>query len=178
MLPAARIKNLNQKPLQNGEFVLYWMQSSQRTQENWALTYALETANRLDLPVVAYFGLTEDFPEANYRHYYFMLEGLKEVSESLMKLGVKFVVKAASPEQGLLELLEKAVCVIVDRGYLRVNREWYQYAAEHVGVPLLQVEDNVVVPVEQASNKEEYSAATLRTKLHKKSAISLIFLHR
>lgn len=168
MLSQARVKYLNEKPPQSGEFVLYWMQSSQRTQENWALTYATQTANRLDLPLVVYFGLTPEFPEANYRHYWFMLEGLREVSDELAELGVKFLVKAASPEAGVVELSEHAACVVVDRGYLRVNRGWYRYAAQHIEVQLVQVEDNVVVPVEEASNKEEYSAATIRPKLHKK----------
>ncbi len=168
MLPPARMKNLNEKPTQNGEFVLYWMQSSQRTQENWALTYAVQIANSLDLPLVVYFGLTPEFPEANYRHYWFMLEGLREVSDELAKLGVKFVVRAVNPAQGAVTLSEHAACVVVDRGYLLVNREWYQYAVQHLRVQLVQLEDNVVVPVEEASNKEEFSAATMRPKLHKK----------
>ncbi len=168
MLPPARIKNLNEKPTQNGEFVLYWMQSSQRTQENWALTYATQTANSLDLPLVVYFGLTPEFPEGNLRHYWFMLEGLKEVTVELEKLGVNFVIQKTDPAQGIINLSKKATCVVTDKGYLRVNREWYKKAAEHLDVPLIQIEDNVVVPVEEASQKEEYSAATLRRKLQAK----------
>ena len=34
--------------------------------------------------------------------------------------------------------------------------------------PLIQVESDVVVPVEEASPKEEYAAATLRPKIKKK----------
>jgi len=34
--------------------------------------------------------------------------------------------------------------------------------------PLIQVESDVIVPVEEASPKEEYAAATLRPKIHKK----------
>jgi len=61
------------------------MQSSQRAEDNWALSYAIEEANNLDLPIIAYFGLTAEFPEANYRHFHFMLEGLKEVNTALQK---------------------------------------------------------------------------------------------
>ncbi len=142
------------------------MQSSQRAVDNWALNYAIEAANNLNLPVMVYFGLTSEFPEANCRHYWFMLEGLKEVSAALQNLGVTFVVeKVASPAEGLLALSQNASQIIVDRGYLKICKEWYNYAAERVQVPLIQVEDNVVVPVEEASEKEEYSAATLRPKL-------------
>lgn len=35
-----RAKNLNNKKWRKGDFVLYWMQSSHRIENNWALTYA------------------------------------------------------------------------------------------------------------------------------------------
>jgi deoxyribodipyrimidine photo-lyase len=160
------VRFLNNKKVKDGEFVLYWMQSSQRAEDNWALNCAIESANNLGLPLVVYFGLALEFPEANYRHYWFMLEGLKEVSTSLQNLSIKFVVKkVVSPADGLLALAQKASQIIVDRGYLKINKEWYNHAAKRVQVPLVQVEDNVVVPVEESSQKEEYSAATLRPKL-------------
>ena len=141
------------------------MQSAHRVKNNWALSYAIELANKADLPVVVYFGLTEEFPEANYRHYWFMLEGLQEVYSALSSMNIKFVVKVGLPIENLVALSKKASLIIVDRGYLKVNRSWYKIAAESISVPLIQVEDNVIVPVEEASQKEEYAAATLRPKL-------------
>jgi deoxyribodipyrimidine photolyase len=38
------------------------------------------------------FGLTDDHPSANARHYAFMLEALRDVQESLTRRGIKFVV--------------------------------------------------------------------------------------
>jgi deoxyribodipyrimidine photo-lyase len=159
------VRFLNNKKVRDGEFVLYWMQSSQRVEDNWALSYAIQAANSLGLPIVVYFGLTTEFPEANFRHYWFMLEGLKEVSTTLQSLGVSFVIKHANPPTGLMELSEKASQIIVDKGYLRINKQWYDHAAQRTQVPIVQVEDNVVVPIEETSQKEEYSAATLRPKL-------------
>lgn len=141
------------------------MQSSHRLEDNWALTYALEEANNLSLPLIVFFGMTTEFPEANYRHYWFMIEGLKEVHLTLQKVGIRFVIKIGSPSQGLIDLSKKASKIIVDRGYLKINKTWYNAAAEKVQAPLVQVEDNVVVPVEESSPKEEYSAATLRPKI-------------
>jgi deoxyribodipyrimidine photo-lyase len=109
----------------SGEFVLYWMQSSHRVEDNWALNYAIETAITYDLPLIVYFGLTAEFPEANYRHYGFMLEGLKEVDTSLQTMGIKFVFKQiSSPVEGLLDLARNSSLIIVDKGYLRINKEW------------------------------------------------------
>jgi deoxyribodipyrimidine photo-lyase len=172
------VRFLNSKKIRDGDFVLYWMQSSQRAEDNWALSYATQTANSSDLPIVVYFGLTTEFPEANCRHYWFMLEGLKEVSTTLQSLGVRFVIKHANPPKGLMELAEKASQIIVDKGYLRTNKEWYKYAAQRVQVPIVQIEDNVVVPVEETSQKEEYSAATLRPKLLMKLSQFLDIPHK
>ena len=45
---------------------------------NPALEAAIASANRLNLPLVVGFGLTDGYPQANARHYAFMLQGLRE----------------------------------------------------------------------------------------------------
>ena len=60
-------------------------------QFNPALEIAIDEANRLRLPVLVGFGLTEDYPEANARHYAFMLEGLAETQQALQARGLGFV---------------------------------------------------------------------------------------
>jgi deoxyribodipyrimidine photo-lyase len=77
------VKALNQKEIRRGNYVLYWMQASQRTECNHALEFAILKANELRQPLIVFFGITDQFPEANERHYTFMLEGLKEVKHSL-----------------------------------------------------------------------------------------------
>jgi deoxyribodipyrimidine photo-lyase len=57
---------------------------------------------------------------------------------------------------------------VVDRGYLKIQKYWREYAAERMDCPLIQVESDVIVPVEEASPKEEYAAATFRPKINKK----------
>ena len=69
-----RIQKLNKKPINsNGQFVAYWVQASQRTTYNHALEYAIIKANELKVPLIAFFGLTANFPNANQRPYNFML---------------------------------------------------------------------------------------------------------
>ena len=75
-------------PEQQGDYVLYWMQNSQRAEFNPALEAAIDEANRLRMPVLVGFGLTEDYPEANARHYAFMLEGLAETRTGIASAGV------------------------------------------------------------------------------------------
>jgi len=43
---------------------------------NPALEHAIARANELTLPVVTVFGLHAGYPQANERHFAFMLEGL------------------------------------------------------------------------------------------------------
>jgi deoxyribodipyrimidine photo-lyase len=163
-----RIRPLNKKDVQRGKYVLYWMQASQRTEFNHALEYAILKANELKQPIVTFFGITDRFPEANERHYFFMLEGLKEVEQSLKKRGIKMVILHKSPDIGAVQIAKGASLAVVDRGYLRIQKQWRRDAARQMNCPLIQVESDVVVPVEEASSKEEYAAATIRLKIHKK----------
>ena len=168
MISEERVKNLNSLEIKNRKYVLYWMQSSQRTEYNLALTYAILKANKLNKPIIAFFGITSTYPKANLRHYQFMLEGLKEVNNSLEEIGVKTIVLKKSPEKGIVNLAKDSCLIVADKGYLKTIKQWYKFAAAQVGCPLIQVEDNVVIPIEEVSRKEEYSAVTIRSKIMKK----------
>jgi deoxyribodipyrimidine photo-lyase len=165
LIPEERVRKLNHHEIKDRRYVLYWMQSSQRVEYNFALAYAISKANKLNKPLIVFFGVTPTFPEANLRHYHFMLEGLQETSIALQEIGVRLVLLNESPEKGAVELSKDSCLMIVDKGYLRTLRQWYRYAAKNIDCPFIQVEDNVVVPVDEASGKEEYSARTIRPKI-------------
>ncbi len=167
LLQPERIRRLNNRSSQKGRFVLYWMQASQRTEYNHALEYAIALANEHHIPAVVLFGLTDAFPEANLGHYTFMLEGLKDVEASLKKRGIRFVLRRQSPEKAACDMAKEAAMVVTDRGYLRIQKAWREYVARFAPCPVIQVESDVIVPVEVASSKEEYAAATLRPKIQR-----------
>jgi len=168
MIHDERIQPLNDAQIANGRFVLYWMQASQRAEYNHALEYAVDRANELRQPLIVFFGITDRYPEANERHYFFMLEGLKETRRALEKRGIRMVIRHESPEIGAVKLARDASLVVTDRGYLRFQRAWRDHVARAAKCPVIQVETDVVVPVEAASPKEEYAAVTLRPKIAKK----------
>jgi len=147
------------------DFVLYWMQAAQRVRDNHALTYAVRRANESGLPLVVCFGLAGGFPEANRRHYTFMLQGLVEVRNALTAAGIRFVLTRRPPPRAALDLAPGAAVIVTDRGYLRVQKKWRETVARDAPCSVIQVETEVVVPVEAVSAKEEYAAATLRRKL-------------
>ena len=167
MIQPERLSKLNDAPRRAGRYVLYWMQASQRARWNHALEHAISQANALGCPVVACFGLTAGFPEANARHYTFMIEGLADVRRALARRGIPLIVRRGEPPEVAAALSRHARLVVTDRGYLRIQREWRARAAREIACALEQVESDVVVPVEIAAPREQYSAATLRPRLHR-----------
>jgi len=163
-----RIRKLNdRKRRENGAYVLYWMQEAQRTHGNPALETAIRGANKYGLPVVVCFGLMDGYPEANARHYAFMLEGLSDVAENLKKRGIAFVVRRAMPAKVAIDLAQDAAAVICDRSYMPAQIGWREQLAEAADCAVVQVETEVVVPVDVVSGKSEYAARTLRPKIHR-----------
>jgi deoxyribodipyrimidine photo-lyase len=168
MIYPARIHGLNDKPVRSdGRFVLYWMQQSQRAEWNHALEYAIERANELDLPVAVVFGLMDDYPEANERHVAFMLQGLEDVFQTLEKRGIAAFLGRGHPADIAIEAGQGAALMVCDMGYLRHQAEWRARVAEESDCEVVEVESDVVVPVETASDHAEYMARTIRPKLHK-----------
>lgn len=164
----ARFAELNDKePRKDGRYVLYWMQQSQRAAFNPALEHAIREAERLNTSVVVGFGLTTDYPDANARHYAFMLQGLEEVEAALKERGIKFVMRAGSPDDVALALADDAAMVVCDRGYLRHQRVWRKRVGKEASCSVVQVEGDLVVPVETASGKQEYAARTIRPKIER-----------
>lgn len=160
-----RTNNLNKKPVKIGKYILYWMQAAQRAEYNHALEYSIETANKLNRPLVVVFGLMDDYPEANLRHYYFMLQGLQETKQSLEKRGIQIVTIHDEPDAAAIRLSKEACTVIVDSGQLKIQRRWRQNAAKKMDCLLQQVETNLIVPVTQASDKENFSAGVFRPRI-------------
>ena len=168
MIQKERIKPLNDEKVQNEEKIFYWMQASQRVNYNHALEFAIERANKLNKSLSVFFVLTTDFPEANLRHYQFMLEGLVEIREKLAKRNIKFTVFLGDPVKIVTKIAKKSALIVTDRDYLKATRKWRKNIAENISCPLVQVESNLIVPVEKASDKEEYAAYTIRKKINKK----------
>ncbi|MHC4741363.1 MAG: deoxyribodipyrimidine photo-lyase [Planctomycetota bacterium] len=167
MIQPERIKIKGTAARREGEYVLYWMQAAQRAEYNHALEYAIEEANKLKKPLVVVFCLVCNYPDANERHYYFMLEGLKETEESLKSRNIRMAVLQESPESGVVRFSERAALVVVDAGHLRVQRKWRKKVAGLICCPLIEVETNLIVPVEAASDKEDYSAGTFRPRINR-----------
>jgi len=156
------------RPDENKDYVLYWMQASQRYRHNDALNAAIKLANRLDLPVKVLFVLFGDFKDANARHFHFMLEGLKTLRTALEKNGIDFTVRTGAFTETVSPYLRRAGAFVMDASYLKPPREIKASLAEEAttkGVYAFTVESDLIVPLKEASQKEEHAARTLRPKI-------------
>ena len=173
MIHKTRIRHFSATLPESGKYLLYWMQQSQRIHFNHALAYASDNARQLDLPLLVAFVITPAFPEARFRHYHFMLQGIAEVQSELKELGIPFIIKEGDMVETVLSIAASAAWVVTDTGYLKIQRQWRSQIEKQLRCPYTEVESDIIVPVNTASDKLEYSARTLRPKLLSKADIYL-----
>jgi deoxyribodipyrimidine photo-lyase len=162
-------------PEAGGACVVYWMQRAQRGVDNPALDVAIAAANELQRPVAVFFGLHPKYPNANLRHYAFLVEGLEETKRRIERRGAAFVLRSY-PDHDLLRFCaEVKPCLVVgDENPMREPERWRLSLARDLNVPFWTVDADVVVP-SKLFPKEEYAARTIRPKLQK---LLPVFLQR
>jgi deoxyribodipyrimidine photo-lyase len=175
MIQKERTRILNDKNVAKGETVAYWMSREQRVVDNWALLYAQQISEDLNLPLVVFFTLTTNFPGSTLRSYDFMINGLKEVALNLEDLNIPFIVSVGEPETEILSLCQRynVSTLVTDFSPLRIGRKWRRGVAEKINVPLYEVDARNIVPVWCASDKKEFAAYTIRPKIQSRLDLHL-----
>ena len=168
MINESRIKYLNEVPTGNGPIV-YWMSRDQRVDHNWALLYAQQLAMQNNLPLFVVFTLMDDYPGANWRHFEFMLNGLKEVEQKLKQYNIPLILLLGKPTEVLRPFLidMRIGAVICDFDPLQIKRQWKFELAGYNDVSFVEVDTHNIIPCWIASEKQEYNAANLRRKFEK-----------
>ncbi len=118
-------------PRKDAKCVVYWMQRAMRILDNPALDVAIEAGNLLGLPVVVYFSVIPNYPNANLRHYHFLAQGLRDVAEDAAERGVGFVLRRP-PDNSLEAFLEEvqAALLIGDENPCREPERWRRVLAK------------------------------------------------
>lgn len=151
--------------------VLYLMWRDKRVQDNWAMLYAQKVAMELKVPLHVAICIPKELEEMTIRHYTFLLEGLREVSKECKKLNISFHLFAGTPNGKITKKFLKELevgLVVVDFSPLRYHVAWVDNLQELIDgseLSLHQVDGHNVVPVWVASDKQEYSARTIRPKI-------------
>ena len=86
-VPYSRVTTLKDitPDVNSSKFVIYWCIAFKRTKYNFALQRAVEWANKLSQPLVILEPLILDYPMSSLRFHKFMMDGMKEVSETVSK---------------------------------------------------------------------------------------------
>ena len=174
---ALRSITLNEVRTQpEGEFVLYWMQSTQRLEENWALRHATLEADRLGKPLIIYQGLNPQYEHANDRIHAMIVGNAVELSERAESLGYTYLFHLrptiAGDNRVLDQLAARATLVVTDAfPTAGVDARSLRVAAR-IACRMVAVESHAVVPA-AAFQKEEFAARTIRPKIAKLRDLSL-----
>jgi deoxyribodipyrimidine photo-lyase len=141
------------------------MQRAQRVVDNPALDVAVEAANVLRKPLVAFLGLVPFYPNANLRHYTFLAQGIPGLAQRLGRRGVGFMLRRY-PDHQLVKFCEEVrpSLVVGDENPLREPERWRQVVHNRLPVPLWTVDADVIVPC-KLLEKEHYGARTIRPRI-------------
>ncbi len=148
-----------------GDAVVYWMQQAQRARTNPALEFAIQQANERNLPARVVFCVVADYPEAASRHFDFMFEGLVEVEGDLARRGIRFDAVVGHPASVFASMGDEMALLVLDRGYLPIQRSWRDDVEGVVDCPVAEIETDAVVPVDLVSDRAEVAARTIRPKI-------------
>ena len=160
---------LNEKRLQpDGQYVLYWMQSTQRFEDNWALRYATLEADRVGKPLLIHHGIDPTYPHACDRFHTFVLQGAWELATRATDLGLtyRFALRRRRDDDRRVvdRLAQRAALVVTDLFPTAGVAARSQRLAERVHCRVVAV-DSVGVVAAAAFHREEYAARTIRPKL-------------
>jgi deoxyribodipyrimidine photo-lyase len=149
----------------NGSCVVYWMQRTQRAQDNPALDVAVSLGNELRKPVTVFFAPVPFYPGADERHLRFLASGIADIADGLRRRGVGLVFRPY-PEHSLFKFCEQVCPAIVvgDENPLRETEAWRQRVASGLSVPFWTVDADVIVP-SRLLGREHYGARTIRPRL-------------
>ncbi|PRQ18022.1 putative deoxyribodipyrimidine photo-lyase [Rosa chinensis] len=153
--------------------VVYWMFRDQRVKDNWALIHAVEEANKAHVPVAVAFNLFDQFLGAKARHLGFMLRGLRQLHPDLQEAHqIPFFLVRGEAEETIPNFMREcgASLLVTDFSPLREVQKCKEEIRKRVSdfVTIHEVDAHNVVPVWAASEKLEYSARTIRSKINKR----------
>ena len=135
---------------QAGGFVLYWMRSALRLDENPALDVARYLAEETQQPLLVYQGLSEHYRYASDRHHTFILQAAAELQQQFEQMQVRYVFHLATPgDRGkhLVTLADRAGIVVTEDMPVDPPRRFLQALKRQSRAALVAVDTACVVPM-------------------------------
>jgi hypothetical protein len=146
-----RCRNVNgHEFIRDGDYILYWMHSAARMDENPALDTAIHVSHTTGDPLYIIYPLAEDMDFANDRKFAFLLQGARELARGFKDQGVYFCPRIAREGKlidGLHKLSEQASLVITDEMPVDPWRSWIRNLGGRMDGPLIAIDTDCVVPL-------------------------------
>lgn len=167
-----RVLSNEQNVPDNCEGVMYWTSRDARIQDNWSFLFAQKLALKNEVPLHICFCLLPTFMDASYRHFHFLLKGLEKLAAECKQLDMSFhLLEGAAPDILPAWVSQHKIgAIICDFSPLKFPMSWVETLKKNLpkDVPLIQVDAHNIVPCWIASDKLEYAARTIRTKINLK----------
>jgi deoxyribodipyrimidine photo-lyase len=159
-----------------GEFVLYWIQTTHRAHDNFALNFAVEQADALGLPLLVYHGLRHDYPWASDRLHTFILEAVADLYRDFARMGIQYAFylersgddrearRARGEPSPLVALARRAALVVTDFFPTFIVPRQIQALRNRVETPVVAVDSCTLVPL-RYHDREHLTARGIRRVL-------------
>ena len=150
-----RIFELNNKQIQKGE-IIYLTEREIRVKDNFALQFALQKSDELNLP------LKIIHPRIHYEHkskQRFIDNQIDQARNQFRNLGLDFEIIEATPVK-IFEKIKPALLIIDFNPILK--RDYLKKA----DFKIFEIDCHNIVPARFISDKQEYSASTIRRKIY------------
>lgn len=174
MINQKRVKALNSQEYKTGS-VIYWMSRDQRLNDNWALIYAQKQALELNQSLDIVFTLSPNFLGATLRQYDFMVRGLEELEKISAEKNINFHLILGDPATSLEAFIQEnnVGMLVTDFSPLKISRIWKEEIIQVAKIPIYEIDAHNIIPIWEASNKQEFGAYTLRPKIKKLLSVYL-----
>ena len=158
---------LNQHPDHAaGVYLLYWMQSTHRFEDNWALRLATLEADRLHCPLLIFQGLDPTYEHASDRVHSFILENARELAKRADRAGLTYrfhLRRRRNDDRRVVDrLAQLAVMVVTDAFPTAGIAERTARFAERVCRRMVAVDSHGIAPVPSFPKEEWAARARLR----------------
>ena len=150
-----RIFELNNKPIRNGE-IIYLCEREIRVKDNFALQFALQKSEELNLP------LKIIHPKINYDYQQkqeFIDNQIEQAKTLFRNIGLDFEIIEKTPHE-IIKNINPAILIIDFNPILK--RDYLKNA----DFKIFEIDGHNIVPARFISDKQEYSASTIRRKIY------------
>lgn len=170
-----RKHKLNTYSIKEKGFVLYWMQTSRRLHYNFSLDYAVQVANKKNIPLLIYGGIDLNEPFINQRTWELYKSIWHNIKREAQKLGIQIVINLSIADyiDTLLDIAQDASIVVSDLYPISFIQNRTQYVSEKLGCALYLVDSCGMIPM-NVTVKAPYSAYIYRKKVQQYFELSLL----